>query len=337
MTSAKILNIGILGAANIARLFIDAVRSSPSVRIVAVASRDTARATAFAKTLDVPKVHATYDALLADPAIDAIYNPLPNNLHAEWSIRAARAGKHVLCEKPLCLSAREAQAMVAAAEAHGVYLVEGYPYRCQPQTIRLKALLDERAIGALQTAHASFGFFLEDTKNIRFDPVLGGGALMDAGSYPVSLIRMIAGERPSRVHAFARWAETGVDRSLVASIEHRGGLLAQVSCSFSTARHRRATIVGDAGTITTSYFNDTSTLMPPRVQVTRGTGWDAAQETIETAAMPGFLAEAEAFATLVRHGWSSWPGATPQESIDIAWTLEALRQSAQTGQAVALD
>jgi len=135
MTAQSVVNIGILGAANIARLFIEAVRPSQSVHIRAVASRDVARGEAFANTLNVPVVHTSYDDLLADPTIDAIYNPLPNNLHAEWSIRAAQAGKHVLCEKPLCLSSREAIAMFDAAEANGVHLVEGYPYRCQPQTI----------------------------------------------------------------------------------------------------------------------------------------------------------------------------------------------------------
>ena len=227
--------------------------------------------------------------------------------------------------------------MFEAAEANGVYMVEGYPYRCQPQTIALRQLLQDRAIGNLQTLQASFGFKLEDRSNIRFNPALGGGALMDAGSYPVSLVRMVAGERALQVQALARWSETGVESALVGSLEHPSGLLAQISCSFSTARHRRATIVGDQGTITTTYFNDTSAAMPPRIQVTRGVGWDAPQETIETAATSGFLAEAEGFAALVRGGWSAWPGASPEESRDIVRTIEALKESAQTGRTVTLD
>ena len=209
-----------LGAANIAKLFIAAVRPSKRVKIAAVASRDIDKGRAFAKALDVPVVHASYDELLADPTIDAVYNPLPNNLHAEWSIRAAQAGKHVLCEKPLCMSSREAIAMFEAAESHGVYIVEGYPYRCQPQTIKVAQLLKERVVGTPQFVQASFGFTLKDTSNIRYNAALGGGALMDAGSYPLSMVRLIAGERPTQVHAFARWAETGVERTLVASIEH---------------------------------------------------------------------------------------------------------------------
>jgi D-xylose 1-dehydrogenase (NADP+, D-xylono-1,5-lactone-forming) len=337
MTSKQVLNIGILGAANIARLFTDAVRGSTRVRVAAVASRDADRGKAFAKAQNVPVVHASYEELLADPAIDAVYNPLPNNLHAEWSIRAVEARKHVLCEKPLCLTSKEAAAMFDAAKANGVYLAEAYPYRCQPQTIALRQLLKDRAIGNLQTLQASFGFKLEDKSNIRFNAALGGGALMDAGSYPVSLVRTVAGERASQVQALARASETGVESALVGSLQHPSGLLAQISCSFSTARHRRATIVGDQGTISTTYFNDTSVAMPPLIQVTRGIGWDAPQETIETAAASGFLAEAEYFAALVRNGWSAWPGASPEESIDIIRTIEALKESAETGRTVSLD
>ena len=252
--STKPINIGVLGAANIAKLFIAAVRPSKRVKIAAVASRDIDKGRAFAKALDVPVVHASYDELLADPTIDAVYNPLPNNLHAEWSIRAAQAGKHVLCEKPLCMSTREAIAIFEAAESHGVHIVEGYPYRCQPQTIKVAQLLKERVVGTPQFVQASFGFTLNDTSNIRYNPALGGGALMDAGSYPLSMVRLIAGERPTQVHAFARWAETGVERSLVASIEHPSGLLAQIACSFGTARNRRAFVVGDAGTLDDDVF-----------------------------------------------------------------------------------
>ncbi len=190
------------------------------------------------------KVHATYEALLADPEIDAIYNPLPNNLHAEWSIRAAEAGKHVLCEKPLATTAADARAMFDAARRNDVYLVEAYPYRAQPQTLKMRELLAAKAIGRLQLVQASFGFPLTDTTNIRMDPALAGGALMDAGCYPVSLVRTVAGERPRRVHAVAKWAPSGVDLTLLASLEFPSGLLAQISCSFATIQaspgvHRR--------------------------------------------------------------------------------------------------
>jgi predicted dehydrogenase len=328
------LRIGILGAANIARLFVDAARGSGKVEIRAVASRDVERGRKFAGELGIPRVHSTYEGLLGDAEIDAVYNPLPNNLHAEWSIRAADAGKHVLCEKPLATSAAEARLMFQAARRNRVHVVEGYPYRAQPQTRKLRELLAEGAIGRVHTIQAAFGFPLTDPANIRMNPALGGGALMDAGSYPVSLVRMIAGERPSRVQAAVRWAETGVDRTLAGTIDFPSGVLAQIACTFATARHRRAFIVGDTGTITTTYLNDTGPAMPPVLELTRGTGWDATRETIETGSVKGFLAEAEAFADLVSQGIGAWPGATPEESVDILLTLDALAESARKGTAV---
>src|SRR5260370_31464265 len=156
------LQIGIFGAARIARLFVEGVRPSAKVQVRAVASRDAQRARAFAHDCGIPHVHATYESLLADPAIHAIYIPLPNNLHAQWSIRAIESGKHVLCEKPLATSARDAEAMFSAARQNKVYLVEGYPYRAQPQTLKLQELLARGEIGRLQIIQASFGFLLND-------------------------------------------------------------------------------------------------------------------------------------------------------------------------------
>jgi len=329
MNSRAPLRIGILGTANIARQLIDGVRASTKLDIVAVASRNADKAAAFARETGVPQSYPTYEALLADPAIDAIYNPLPNNLHAEWSIRAIESGKHVLCEKPLATSPDDARAMFAAAKRARVILVEGYPYRAQPQTIRLRGLLAEGAIGKVRFVQASIGFPMSDPKNIRLNPALAGGALMDAGCYPVSLVRMIAGTRPTRVHAMADFADTGVDRTLVASLEHGNSLLAQISTSFATARHRHAFIAGDAGSIGTNYFNDTSTAMPAVLELKRGSGWDAKRESIENATTNGFLAQAESFCDLVTHGWDRWTGVSEQESIDIAVTLEALAASAR--------
>lgn len=325
------LRMGILGAARIARLFVEAVRPSAKVVVAAVASRDVERATAFARESGIGRVHASYDALFADADIDAVYVPLPNNLHAEWSIRAADAGKHVLCEKPLAANAAQARAMFAAAEKNGVYLVEAYPYRAQPQTLKVRELVAAGAIGRIQLIEASFGFPLTDAANIRMDPNLAGGALMDAGSYPVSFVRTVAGAAPSRVSALSRWGTTGVDVSTMATLEYSDGLLAQISCSFTTARHRHAFIAGDAGSISTTYFNDTGPTFPPLVNLRRGSGWDAAHEVIETQALPGFLAEAESFHDLVRFGWSQWTGATPAESIDIAMTLDAIAASSRDG------
>ena len=194
-------------------------------------------------------------------------------------------------------------------------------------------LLAANAIGRVQLIYASFGFPLTDMANIRMDPALAGGALMDAGSYPISFVRMVAGARPTRVKALARWAETAVDSTIVGLLEFESGLLAQISGSFSTSRHRRALIIGDTGQIETSYLNDTGAALnlPPVITLRKGTGWDATQETITLDEASGFFVEAEAFHDLVRYGWDRWPGATPEESIDIAWTIEAMAKNARAG------
>ncbi len=221
--------------------------------------------------------------------------------------------------------------MFDAAKRNGVFLAEAYPYRAQPQTLKMRELLAANAIGRLQLVQASFGFPLTDASNIRMKPDLAGGALMDAGCYPVSLVRTVTGQRPKRVQALSRWADSGVDLSTLATLEFANGLLAQISCSFATARHRHAFIAGDAGCINTTYLNDTGAAFPPVLEVKRGTGWDAQRELIETASSNGFLAEADSFHDLVRHGWAQWTGATQDESIDIALTLDALALSARKG------
>jgi xylose dehydrogenase (NAD/NADP) len=335
--SSPPLRVGILSTANIGRSFVKGVQPSATVKVVAVASRDAAKAKRFAAEVGIPGVHDSYDALLADPEIDAVYNPLPNSLHAEWSIRAVEAGKHVLCEKPLAASASEARAMFEAAKRNGVHLVEGYPYRAQPQTLKLRELLDQGTVGRVQLIQASFGFTLKDGVNIRLDPSLAGGALMDAGSYPVSLARMVAKEGPSRVSALAKWTDSGVDRTLVATIEFPSGLLAQISCSFDTAVHRRALIAGTEGILQTTFYNNPSPAAPPILHLQRGKGWDASVETLEVPTTNGFLGEAESFERLVRLGPEHWTGATPGESLDIMLTLEALLRSARSGKPVDID
>jgi xylose dehydrogenase (NAD/NADP) len=333
MTSSP-LRIGILSTAKIARQFVAGVRPSATVEVVAVASRDAAKAAAFANDLGIARRYDSYESMLAAHDIDAIYNPLPNGLHAEWSIRAAQAGKHVLCEKPLAASAALAREMFAAARRHGVRLVEGYPYCAQPQTLKMRELLKAGAIGRVQMIQASFGFTLADGPDIRLDPGLAGGAMMDVGSYCVSLARIIAGERPARVSASASWTEGGVDRTLVATIEFPSGLLAQIGSSFATALHRQALIMGADGILQTTFYNNPSPIAPPVLQLMRGKGRDLPFETLEVPATNGFLAEAESFARLVRHGPEQWNGVTPEESVDIALTLDALLQSAHTGSRV---
>ena len=331
------LRIGILGTAKIARSFVTGVQPSERVSVTAVASRDAGRAQAFGAELGVARHFGSYEALLADRDIDAIYNPLPNGLHAEWSIAALSAGKHVLCEKPLAASAAEARAMFDAGRRHRMHVVEAYPYLAQPQTLKMRELLKDGAIGDARLIQASFGFTLTDPNNIRLNPALAGGALMDVGVYPVSLIRIVAGQRPVRVQAAAQWTQeegragAGVDNALAATLEFANGLLAQVSCSFASALHRQALIVGSAGVIQTTFRNHTSAELPGVLSLRTGSGAQAVDGIIETPPINGFLAETESFERLVREGPAHWLGATPEESIDIAMTLEALLRSARSG------
>jgi D-xylose 1-dehydrogenase (NADP+, D-xylono-1,5-lactone-forming) len=328
------LRIGILGTAKIARSFVLGVAHSNRVTVSAVASRDAAKARAFAGEFAIARSFGGYENLLADRDVDAVYIPLPNSLHCEWSIRAAQAGKHVLCEKPLAATASEARAMFDAARRHGVHLVEGYPYRAQPQTLKMRELLDAGVIGEIRLMQASFGFTLGDGENIRLSADLAGGALMDVGSYPVSLVRMVAKSRPARVYAAAEWTASGVDRALAATLEFESGLFAQITCSFSTCLHRQALISGSSGVIQTTFLNHTYSLPQAVLQLRVGTGKDAVDTTVQTTAVNGFLAEAESFERLVRGGRAQWSGATPEESIDNMLTLNAILESARGGSKV---
>ena len=331
------LTIGIIGAANIARQFTAAVQSSSAVTVAAVASRSAETARAFAESCGIPRHYASYDALLDDAGIEAVYIPLPNHLHAEWAIKAAESGKHVLCEKPLCLGLGEAQAMFAAARENGVLLVEAYPYLFQPQTRAMLDLLEGGAIGTVRTVQAAFGFtVLKPEGNIRMNPDVGGGALLDAGSYPLSLVRLVMGEAPLRVTAFPVWADTGVDISMMATLEYAGGRMAQISCAMNVANHRRATIMGTAGTIETEYINHPSSVVPSQLRVRRGIANTIPFEDVQSPIGSGFLFEAEAFAGLVRNGDVAAVERAARVSIDIAHTLEAIAQSARSGRAVTL-
>ena len=328
------LRIGVLGTARIARKFIAGVRPSNRVLVTSVASRDAARAAQFAMEMNIGRRFESYESLIRDPDIDAVYNPLPNSMHAEWSIRAIKAGKHVLCEKPLSGSEHEARTMFEAAQHFGVHLVEGFPYRAQPQTLKLQEIVQSGRIGKVRQIQATFAFTLVDREDIRLRPDLAGGALMDLGTYPVNLVRLVAGSRPARVRAVARWnghEDRAVDRTLVALLEFEDGPLAQVMCSFDAAQHREALIVGSNGTIHTTYQNHTSPEIPGDLTVREGLDASGRGITINTPSTNGFLAEAESFAAMVGGGMEQWTGSTVQESIDNAAILEALQQSARSG------
>jgi predicted dehydrogenase len=340
------LRVGILGCANIAHRFARDTapcRDSGTIEIAAVASRRPETAAAFAATHAIGRHYGSYEALLADPGIDAIYLPLPNSLHAEWAIKAAEAGKHILCEKPLAMNLAEARAMFDAAERHGVFLLEAYPYEHQPQTTDLLALLGSEAIGAVRSMQASFGFSLANPEgNIRMDPTLGGGALLDAGSYPLSLIRLVMGAAPERVMADASWTDSGVDLSMSATLYYGDGRRAQLSCAMDVGGQRRALIGGTAGTIETEFLNHTSDVptgdangyMPSLMRLRRGVAATTPFEAIQSATGSGFYFAAERFAKAVAQRDIDFFSRQAAASLDNAATLAALAESARLQQAV---
>ena len=321
------LRIGILSTAKIAGSFMVGAKQAASVEVVSVASRERSRAEAFARTHGIARA-VSYDELLADREVDAIYNPLPNSLHAEWSIAALGAGKHVLCEKPLAVDEAQAKTMFAAADANGVVLVEAFPYMFQPQTLEIERLVRGGAIGELRLMFATFGFTIDDPANVRLAPALAGGALMDAGCYPVSFVRQLFGRRPERVSAIARFAH-GVDQTLAATLEFAGGGIAQISCSFATAVHRRAIIAGATGVIDTDFHNHTNRAAAPSFQLKRSTDWAAAFETVAVPSEDGFRLEIEAFAAMIAGADHAAITARRTASLDNAWTLAAILAAAK--------
>ncbi|CAN5130695.1 Gfo/Idh/MocA family oxidoreductase [soil metagenome] len=341
--STSPLRIGILGCANIAKQFARDVLPSPAVRLEAVASRRPETAAAFASAHHIGRHVESHEALLEDPALDAIYIPLPNSLHAEWAIKAAERGKHVLCEKPLALGLAQAQAMFDAARHHGVMLLEAYPYYFQPQTGAMVGLLREGVIGEVRSVQSCFGFTLPPSPdNIRLKPDLGGGSLLDAGSYALSVIRLAMGCAPARVMADATWAESGVDISLAATLYYADGRRAQLSCAMDAANHRRATIIGSQGVIETEFLNHTAQkpgddargFMPSQLRVRRGVGATLAFEDVITGVGSGFRFAAEAFARVVAEKDVAAIDRAALASLDNAATLEALAISAKSGAAV---
>ena len=337
------LRLGILGCAHIARQFVRDVADSPLLRVAAVASRDAAKSRDFAAHFGIPRTHDSYEALLRDDGVDAIYVPLPNSLHAPWALACMQHGKHVLCEKPLAMNLAEARRMFDAARAHGVMLLEAYPWWFQPQTAAMLELLHGGAIGAVRAVQTSFGFTLVDPAgtNVRSIADLGGGALLDCGCYALSLIRLAIDGLPQRVRAFWRTGPTGVDVATTATLEYADGVVAQLHCAMDLGLHRHASIVGSDGFITTEYLNHTAEpgaahpwgYQPSQLRVRRGRG-NGPLESVSSPAGSGFRFAAEAFADVVARRDFAAIEAAAQASMDIAATLEAIAASARSGAAV---
>jgi D-xylose 1-dehydrogenase (NADP+, D-xylono-1,5-lactone-forming) len=242
---------GILGAARIARRVADAVRSSPVAQFVAVAARDAARAEAFARETGIPRSYGSYEQLLDDSEVEAIYVAVPNALHVEWSIRALEAGKHVLCEKPLALRSDDASRVFDAAESHGLLAAEAYMFRHHPQTRLVEQLVAGGAVGRVRVLRGEFAYDLLELlgpDDIRLRPELDGGSLADVGCYCVSGSRLLCGE-PERVFGEAVMGPTGVDTAFAGTLRMCDDVLVQFRSAFDVPRRQSLEIVGEEGAL----------------------------------------------------------------------------------------
>jgi D-xylose 1-dehydrogenase (NADP+, D-xylono-1,5-lactone-forming) len=242
------VRFGFLSTARINSRLLAAAAKSERAEVVAVASRDAGRAGAYAVEHGIPRSHGSYEALLEDPEVDAVYISLPNSLHVEWSLRALAAGKHVLCEKPLTRSPAEAEEAFNAAERAGRILMEAFMWRHSPQTAKLVQLVEGGVIGELRLVRATFSFPVEGRRNIRLDPELEGGALMDVGTYGVSAARLLGGE-PERVYGEQVIGDTGVDILFTGLMRFPRGLIAQVDAGMELPRRDGLEAVGNEGSL----------------------------------------------------------------------------------------
>jgi predicted dehydrogenase len=245
----KKLRWGLLSTARINRAVIPPIRGSQRSELHAVASRDIVKAKEYAKEWHIPHACGTYEELLAREDIDAIYNPLPNHLHAEWSIRAAEAGKHVLCEKPLALSVAEVEQMTAAAQKHNVVITEAFMYKHHPQTLKVLELIAQETIGELLLIKGAFTFNLDRPDDVRWVPEWGGGSIWDVGCYPISFARLAANAEPVEVFGWQVTGASGIDVVFSGQLRFASGLLAQFDCGFRAPYRTAIEIVGTQGSI----------------------------------------------------------------------------------------
>lgn len=241
---------GVLSTANIGRkVVVPSIVASSNGVLAAVASREAPRADAFAAEFGGVRAHGSYEALLADPDVDAVYVPLPNALHEAWTVRALEAGKHVLCEKPLAPTAAACRRMGDAAAANGRVLMEAFMYRFHPRTRAVARLVADGAIGRSRRLEATFTFAVRDPANVRLSAELAGGALLDVGCYTVDAARRTLGEEPVEAVAFASYGETGVDVETVGLLRFPSGAVATVACALTLPRRERLEVHGDGGSV----------------------------------------------------------------------------------------
>jgi len=309
---------GIISTARINRLFLAGARRAEDVAVVAVASRDLERGRRFAAEHGIERVHQDYEALLADPEVEAVYIPLPNAMHIEWTIRALEHGKHVLCEKPLSRHPAEVARAYAVAEREGRLLMEAFMYRHHPQTKRLVELVAEGAVGRLRLVRATFSFRADDPADIRLSRELDGGALMDVGCYCVSAARLFAGE-PERVTGVQVLGGGGVDVAFAAAMSFPDDVLAHFDAGLAVAERDELELVGEEGTL---FIDDPWHIRTPLIELRRGGRVDP----IRPPSADSYQLEIENFSAAIRGRAQALLGRA--DALGQARAIEALYRAA---------
>jgi D-xylose 1-dehydrogenase (NADP+, D-xylono-1,5-lactone-forming) len=318
---------GIISTADINRKLIPGAKESPRIDLIAVASRDQRRADAYAREWGIERAYGSYEALLADPDVDAVYISLPNTMHCEWSIRSVEAGKHVLCEKPMSRHPEEVEAAFDAAERAGRILSEAFMYRHNPQTKRLRQLIDDGAVGDVRLIRAAFSYALYDAQNIRLRTDVEGGALMDVGCYCVSGSRLAAGGEPRTVYGQAWFGDTGTDWVFTGSMQFDGDVLATFDCGTALPERDELEVIGSDGSL---FLDDPWHCTVPVIEVRRDDG----VERIELDHADSYRLELENVSDVIDGKAELLLGR--DDAVAQARALEALHRSAQTGEAVQL-
>ena len=316
----------IMSTANINRKVIPAAHMSPKTELVGVASRDQARADEYARTWEIPRAYGSYDALLADPEVEAVYISLPNSMHCEWATKALEAGKHVLCEKPLSRHASEVEAAFDAADRTGRLLSEAFMYRHNPQTQRAKQLVDDGAIGELRLIRSAFSYSLYDESNIRLRPALDGGALMDIGCYTVSGSRLFGGE-PEKVYGEAWFGPSGTDWTFAGVLRFPGNVVAVFDSGTAMTERDELEAIGSEGSL---FLDDPWHCQVPGIELRR----DGRVERIELDTVDSYRLELENLSDAIRGEGELLLGR--DDAVAQARVLEALHDSAMHGAPVSL-
>src|SRR5579872_822772 len=243
------LRWGLLSTARINRMLIPAIRSGARSELTAVASRSSDRARQYAADWTIPRALGSYEALVADPDIDVIYNPLPNSLHVEWTVRALDAGKHVLCEKPLALAVEDVDRIADAARRNRKVAAEAFMYRHHPLTHAVEAIVQSGRLGRIRGYKGAFTFALTREGDVRFDPALGGGSLWDVGCYPLSYANLLAGAAPTDVFGWQRLAPTKIDLEFAAMMRYADGAVAQFDSGFVGPFRAELEVIGTDATL----------------------------------------------------------------------------------------